>query len=109
MSETNYAERRQCERTQIEKEVILTTAPKATGRYHDGVTVDLSSQGARVRSKVVLTPGESVEITVPDGQPDLPYVMMSQVVWWSEGEAGLKFAEPVQMKTTQKLGRSMTA
>ena len=106
MSETNHTERRQHERTLLEKEITLATAAKNGTKYHDAVTVDLSPQGVRVRSKVKLTPGESVEI-VADGISDLPHVVHSQVVWMARGEAGLQFAEPVQIKGTQRAKRAM--
>ena len=107
MTETTLINRRQYERTQIEKRIRLATAPKDMGSYHDAVTIDLTTHGARIRSNVTLTPGEAVEI-IGESAANFPYDVHSQVVWMSKalGEAGLRFIEPVRTKTAPQAERA---
>ena len=62
----------------------------------DGVTVDVSELGARIKAGVSLTPGQIVEVVPVNGSDPVP----ARVVWVGatasemEGQAGLEFLNP---------------
>jgi hypothetical protein len=111
MTRSDHTERREWERTQIEVPVTLVTAPGGKNSYHDAITVDLTSHGARVRSHLRLTPGEPVELITSDSVPNMPYIVPTQVVWMSKslGEAGLRFLGQARPKTTPQAQHSVMA
>lgn len=109
MNESPEIERRRSERTPTEQKIMLVTTPGAMPRNHEAVMVDVSDHGARVRTNVALKPGQSVELVNTQKGPSASYVMRSQVVWMSKagGEAGLRFGEPLQMKSMPQAKRAV--
>ena len=62
----------------------------------DGITVDVSELGARIKAGVSLTPGQMVEVVPVNGSDPVA----ARVVWVGataselEGQAGLEFLNP---------------
>lgn len=97
MERKQSAERRECERTLTETRVTLLVESDRRNVCHDAVTVDLSPRGARVRGKIGVMAGTSIDLIT---RGDTPRVVPSHVVWVNLtgpdrfGEAGLQFLEP---------------
>jgi hypothetical protein len=100
METAQSPERREWERTLIEMPVTLLVESDRRNVCHDAVTVDLSPRGARVRGKIAVTAGTSIDLI---SRGDTPRVVPSRVVWVNLtgpdrfGEAGLQFLEPAQL------------
>ena len=85
---------RRCERKPktIPISLVLKDQSKLDG---SAFTLDISLRGASVRTKLALSPGESVGV-VPKG--DLPHAIPARAVWVREDEckwtyAGLEFVD----------------
>jgi len=81
----------------IAKIAIVVYVEKENDREGcDGVTVDVSELGARIKAGVSLTPGQIVEVVPVNGSDPVP----ARVVWVGatasemEGQAGLEFLNP---------------
>lgn len=94
------SDRRRWGRRPIEKRVVLLLESEGRTTCADGVTVDLSEGGARVRTGIRLTIGESIDLVVRAGADQ---VVRSDVAWVSRkgseefGEAGLHFGRSTEL------------
>lgn len=93
MGESKSIDRRQYPRTLVEKPLTVLFEFAGRGAAREASTVDLSQGGARIRTDIELTPGQSVDILAKDAVNTVP----SQVVWVSKSgpdgarEIGLQF------------------
>jgi PilZ domain len=88
--------RRRSER-RIAKVAIVVFVERENEREGcDAFTVDVSKEGARIKSGITLTPGEMVEVAPFNGSEPVT----ARVVWVGkpaselEGQAGLEFLDP---------------
>ena len=93
MRETNLRDHRQYPRMPVEKRLMVLFDFAGRGGAREASTVDLSRSGARIRTDIELTPGQSVDLLAKNSVNTVP----SQVVWvgntGSDGvrEIGLQF------------------
>lgn len=89
---------RRSERRPVRIAVLLLLESGGEQVEQEASTVDLSQHGLRVQAKLVLTPGQLVQI-IPNEGPE--YALLSRVVWVGPtssdrgGEAGLEFLNPL--------------
>ncbi len=99
--EMSYNPRR-CNRIYVKMPISLLVESQGAKVVHDTSTVDLSHRGARVRARIPLWPGQSIEVIANTG-PKL--AVPSRVVWVhatsadQDGEAGLEFLRPLPAAT----------
>ena len=77
MAETKHTDRRQYPRTLMEKPLAVLFDFTGRGAAREALTVDLSQKGARIRTDIQLTRGQSVDLLAKDSVNTVP----SQVVW----------------------------
>jgi hypothetical protein len=84
----------------INASIPITLLVDADGKKtsHDAFTVDLSQLGVRIRSKIVLAPGQAVDV-IPNEGPR--YAVPSRVIWVGQAgvdsQAGLEFLSPLTL------------
>ncbi len=89
---------RRSERKPVRIAVLLLVDSESEQVEQEASTLDLSQHGLRVQSKVMLCPGQLVQI-IPNEGPE--YAVLSRVVWVGPassdqgGEAGLEFLNPL--------------
>ena len=89
---------RRSERICVQMPVTLHVDSTALSEEHAVSTVDLSSNGVRIRTNARLLPGLAVAIVTNSGQP---CTLPGRVVWTSqvgtrlEAQAGIEFLKPV--------------
>jgi hypothetical protein len=99
MSTQPYNPRRRAERHRVSKAVVLIFETQDDLQPTAAETLDLSEQGARVKSHSLLTPGQVLEFRTEDNAK----VVRCRVVWTGdmtpdrEAEAGLEFLMPLQV------------
>jgi PilZ domain len=96
------AERRHCERWNVERTVGLFVESDSKGMYQKAVTIDLSEGGARVGGDIDLAPGQSIDIVLSAATTE---ALPAKVVWArradGHSEAGLHFMmEPTRLANT---------
>ena len=88
---------RQTERIPAEIPVQLIVRRLFTQKTHTAQTVDISRSGARVRSAVQMSPGQSVQVIPSEG---VRRSIEGRVVWANKvsapqiAEAGIEFMQP---------------
>lgn len=100
MNGTTEAATRRSERIYVRMPAEIVVDSDGTKTSHPATTVDFSTLGARVQTRIALVPGEQVCFIWRGATPQqLP----SQVVWSAAGhleqwrEAGLQFLQPLQV------------
>jgi hypothetical protein len=100
MNQTTETATRRSDRIYVRMPVEIVVNSEGAKISHAASTVDLSTLGARVQTRVALVPGEQVSFIWHGATPQqLP----SQVVWSAPGhseqwrEAGLQFLQPLQV------------
>jgi hypothetical protein len=94
----NQLTARRSERIYVQMPVTLHVDSNAQSEEHDVSTVDLSTNGVRVRANAGLLPGLAIAIVTNSGQP---CTFPGRVVWTGlvgtrlEGQAGVEFLKPV--------------
>ncbi|HEY6291576.1 MAG TPA: PilZ domain-containing protein [Terriglobia bacterium] len=78
-------ERRRCRRTATRLLIILTVDVEGSALSGSANTLDFSAIGARIRTTLRLTPGQSVNVLVPDKKGD---AVSGRVVWVGAPEGG---------------------
>ena len=85
-------ERRRCHRTPVKLLMILTVDVEGSPLSGSADSLDFSAIGARIRTTLGLSPGQSVNVLVPDKKSD---EVSCRVVWVGAQEgarqAGLEF------------------
>ena len=76
-AETQVADHRQYPRTALEKPLMVLFDFAGRGAAREASTVDLSQKGARIRTDIELTAGQSVDLLAKDRVNTVP----SRVVW----------------------------
>lgn len=76
-ADTQSPERRRYPRTLVEKSLMVLFDFAGRGAAREALTVDLSQKGAKIRTDIELTPGQSVDLLAKDGVNTVP----TQVVW----------------------------
>ena len=96
------AERRHCERRNVEKTVGLFVESDSQDMYQEAVTINLCEQGAKVGGDIDLSPGQSIDLVLRTAPTE---AVPAKVVWarWADGhtEAGLRFMmKPTSLAAT---------
>lgn len=97
MTGNTYTFPRRSERKPARKVILLVVESEESEVHHEGTTVDISSDGARVEACAPLTPGQTLSLIQPD-DPSRP--LRCLVVWAGDvgtdgdGQAGLEFLDP---------------
>jgi hypothetical protein len=93
--ETNkYAERRRSDRVRGAIPVHFAIASEEYGVEHEGMTMDRSSHGLRIRTAVPLSPGEAVVVlSVGGSRRAIP----ARVVWTRAGELSFEGAAGLEI------------
>lgn len=98
MEGNNYPVRRRSERKPVRKAIVLIVESDYPEVRHEGMTIDMSEHGARVKVEAVLTAGQTVSLIQPD---DPTHALRCFVVWSGEvssdgqEQAGLEFLGPL--------------
>ncbi len=77
MAETKHTDRRQYPRKLVQKPVVVLFDFVGRGAAREASTVDLSQKGARIRTDLDLTPGQSLDLLAKGSINTVP----SQAVW----------------------------
>lgn len=100
MNDATESAKRRSDRIYVRMPVEIVVDSEGSRIAYPASTVDLSTLGARVQTKVALVPGEQVSFIWRGATPQsLP----SQVIWSTPGrseqwrEAGLQFLQPLQV------------
>lgn len=100
MNQMNDTATRRSDRIYVRMPVEIVVDSDGTKISYPAATVDFSTLGARIKTKIALVPGEQVGFIWHGATPrQLP----SQVVWSAPGrpeewrEAGLQFLQPLQV------------
>jgi PilZ domain len=90
------------ERRPVSMQAFIATDGGATG---EAIVLDLSYEGCGIETAVVLTPGNTVTLSVL-GKPGLK----AEVCWYADGKGGLTFAkEPVAAKQQRPRAKERVA
>ena len=105
-SEIDPAERRHCQRRNVERTVGLFVESDSKAMWQDAVTIDLCEQGAKVGGDIDLSPGQSIDLVLWAAPFE---AVPAKVVWarWADGhtEAGLRFMmKPTSLAATLSSG-----
>jgi len=91
-----HPKRRISVRKPVRKAIILMFESDDPENPHPGVTVDMSSHGARIEARAPLVPGQTLSLIQPD---DPAHAVRCLVVWTgsvssdARGQAGLEFLD----------------
>ena len=88
---------RQAERIPAELPIQLILESLFSKRVHRAQTIDISRSGARVRSSVTMSPGQSVRLVPNEGvrrSIEGRIVWVNRIVSAPGGEAGIEFMQP---------------
>jgi len=77
MRETNVRDDRRYPRMPVEKRLMVLFDFAGRGAVREASTVDLSRKGARIRTDIELTPGQSLDLLAKNSVNTVP----SRVVW----------------------------
>ena len=77
MGQTNLRDHRRDPRMRVEKQLMVLFDFAGRGAAREASTVNLSPTGARIRTDIELTPGQSVDLLARNSVNTVP----SQVVW----------------------------
>jgi hypothetical protein len=96
------AERRDCERWNVERTVGLFVESDSQDMYQEAVTINLCEHGAKVGGEIDLSPGQSIDLLLRTATTE---AVPAKVVWarWADGhtEAGLRFMlKPTSLAAT---------
>lgn len=100
MNESTETATRRSDRIYVRVPVEIVVDSEGSRISYSASTVDFSTHGARVQTKIALVPGERVSFIWHGAKPQQ---LLSQVVWSAPGrpeqwrEAGLQFLEPLQI------------
>jgi PilZ domain len=100
------AERRHCERRNVERTVGLVVKSDSKATYQEAVTINLCEHGAKVGGDIELSPGQSIDLILRAATTE---AVPAKVVWARRAdgysEAGLRFMmEPTTLANTLLAG-----